>query len=124
VIVEGVISGLVPRAHLIDFRVAGQLVCVERSAATSRLHEGERVRVCLQADGEDLHVTAFQRCGDRAICAGPDTGFILAILSGLLTAAGIFSGLVYLLVPAIALVAFELLLAADRRTLRASLRRA
>ncbi len=124
VIVEGTISGLIRKAFLIDFRVGGQLVCVERSAAASRLREGDRVRVSLQDDGEHLHVTAFQRSGEEALCAGPQTGFALAILSGLLVAAGISSGLVYLLVSATALACLELLLAADRRTLRAKLRRA
>jgi hypothetical protein len=123
-IVEGTISGLIRKAHLIDFRVGGWLVCVERSAATSRLREGNRVRVLLQPDGEHLHVTAFQRCGEEAVCAGPQTGFGLAMLSGLLLATGIYVGLAYLLVPATALICLELLLAADRRTLRSSLRRA
>jgi hypothetical protein len=124
VIVEGTISGLIRRAHLIDFQVAGQLVCIERSAAASLLREGDRVRVSLQPDGEHLHVTAFQRCGEGALCAGPPTGFGVALLSGLLVATGIYTGLAYLLVPAIALIAFELLLAADRRTLRARFRHA
>jgi hypothetical protein len=123
VIVEGTISGLIRRAHLIDFQVAGQLVCVERSAATSHLREGDRIRVSLQPDGEHLHVTAFQRGGERALCAGPQTGFGLAMLSGLLVATGIYAGLAYLLVPATALICLELLLAADRRTVCASLRR-
>jgi hypothetical protein len=124
VIIEGTISGLIRKAHLIDFQVGGRLVCVERSAATSRLREGDRVRVALQGDGEHLHVTAFQRSGEQTLCAGPQMGFGLAMLTGLVVAAGISSGLVYLLVPAAALLCLELLLAADRRTLRVKLRRA
>jgi hypothetical protein len=123
VIIEGTISGLISKAHLIDFQVGGHPVCIERSAATSRLREGDRVRVSLQADGDHLHVAAFQRCGEEAVCAGPQTGFGLAMLSGLLVATGIYAGLAYLLVPATALICLELLLTADRRTVRASLRR-
>jgi hypothetical protein len=123
VILEGTISGLIRKAYLIDFQVGGQLVCVERSAATSRLREGDRVRVSLQGDGEHLHVTAFQRSGEEARCAGPQIGFGLTLLSGLLFATGLSSGLMYLVVPAAALICLELLLASDRRTLRTKLRR-
>jgi hypothetical protein len=117
-VVEGEISGLCRKAHLIDFRLGGRDICVERTAASSRLRNGERIRVALQAPVEDpfFHVLAFQRTTDPAMRrVGPQAGPGMTFLACALLAVGIYTGIGVLLIPATSFLLFTLLLAADLR---------
>jgi hypothetical protein len=126
VVVEGEISRLAFKPHVIDFEIGGRQVCIERSAASARLRNGDRIRVLLQTprDEQDFHVMAFQRTTDPAMrYAGPRTGFGLAILTGLLLATGIYAGTGLVLIPVTSLLLLNLLLSADVSAARARLRR-
>jgi hypothetical protein len=127
VVLEGEISALAGKPHLIDFRLGGRRVCLERSAHSSRLRDGDRIRVLLQqpCEGAHSHVTAFQGAADATIrYTGPQLDFSLAMLGGLLLAAGLYTGIGYLLIPAVSLLLLKLLLAFDRDAQLATFRAA
>jgi hypothetical protein len=116
VVVEGEISGLCRKAHLIDFRLGDREVCIERTAASSRLRNGDRIRVALQTPHEDtfFHVLAFQTTRDSAIRrAGLQPGFGMSFLACALLAAGIYTGMGMLLIPATSFLLLQLYLASD-----------
>ena len=125
-VVEGEISRLAFKPHVIDFQLGGHRVCIERSAASARLRNGDRIRVLLQTprDEQHFHVMAFQRTTDPAIRdAGPQMGFGLAFLACLLLATGIYTGIGLVLIPATSLLLLNLLLSSDASAARARLRR-
>jgi hypothetical protein len=124
-IVEGLITGLVKRARLIDFRIGERQVCVERTPASARLRDGDHVRVSLQQPAGDrqFHVIAFQSVGEgRAHFTGPQLGLSATILAALLLATSVLTGMGYLLVPAASLLLFDKLVCSDRATVLARFR--
>jgi hypothetical protein len=124
-VVEGEISRLAFKPHLIDFQLGGQRVCIERSADSARLRNGDRIRALLQTprDEQHFHVMAFQRTTDPAIrYAGARMGFGLAFLACLLLATGIYTGIGLVLIPATSLLLLNLLLIADESAARVRLR--
>lgn len=124
-VVEGEISRLASRPYVIDFQIDGCQVCIERSAASARLRNGDRIRALLQtpSDEQHFHVMAFQRTTDPAIrYAGPRVGFGVAFLACSLLATGIYAGIGLVLIPVTSLLLLNLLLATDKSVALARLR--
>lgn len=115
--IDGEISNLVVRQDVVDFRVGPHRCTVERTAATDKFREGGRLRALVQAPLEDphCHVLAFQRGGERGVhYTGPTLPLHPTILGASMLAAGIYSGLSFLLISATCLFAIEVMFSLQR----------
>jgi hypothetical protein len=115
-LVEGEITSVAVAPHIIDFVVAGRRVTVERTAATSTLQCGERVRMLLQEPFGDthFHLIAFQKAGERIHFTGPSLTAHVTFIGAALLAVGLYAGMASLLVSATALFLLECLFSTQK----------
>jgi hypothetical protein len=114
--VDGEISGVVVARHTVDFRLSNRRVTVEKTAATSTLRNGERIRTLLQEPLGDafFHVLAFQKVGGRIHYTGPTLTLYLTVFGAAVLATGLYAGLTPLLVSATSLFVLDWIMSAQK----------
>jgi hypothetical protein len=115
--VDGAISSVVIKAHVVKFRLEQRRVTVERTAATSALRDGDHIRALLQTPLADrlFYVIAFQSASDGKIhYTGPTLHLYLTVLGAALMATGLYSGLVLPLVSATSMFVLDWMFSAQK----------
>jgi hypothetical protein len=115
--VDGEVSGLRTAPHVIDFLLGNRRVSVENTAATGILRDGDRIRALLQEPFEDayFHIVAFQKvAGGSVHYTGPAITLHVTIIGALLMAAGLYAGMLSLLVSSGSIIVLEWIFSAQK----------